>query len=322
MNVLLTSAGRRTSLTRAFQSAAHTLGGRVWAGDMDPLAAALQVADESVVLPPVDSSEYTSVLTEHVHTHEIDLLVPLIDTELGILAEAREQFREAGCHLLTSNASLIDLTFDKWASLQHFSAQQIRTPATWRPDHSSPDEWPDPVFVKPRRGSASQNACQMSRDKAARAVSGLDAPIVQEVITAPEITVDALFDLEGTLIHYVPRLRIRTEAGESIQGRTLPHDEWAPWLERVLRRVGSLGARGPITMQAFRTEPDPTFSEINPRFGGGFPLAHAAGARYPTWILEMCSGTSISPRFGDYTEGLCMTRAYTEWFVESSALDD
>lgn len=136
------------------------------------------------------------------------------------------------------------------------------------------------------------------------------------------MTVDALFDLNGTLIHYVPRLRLRTQAGESIQGRTLPDDQVGDWLRPVLRELGRLGARGPITLQGFCTEPEFTLSEVNPRFGGGFPLARAAGGRYPTWIVQMCNGNALSPRLGEYTEGLCMTRAYTEWFVEASSLNN
>ena len=59
-------------------------------------------------------------------------------------------------------------------------------------------------------------------------------PIVQEVLTGPEITIDALLDLEGRPIHYVPRRRIRTLGGESIQGVTLEHDTaFETWIEDV-----------------------------------------------------------------------------------------
>ncbi len=321
MNVLVASAGRRTSLLKAFQFAAHARNGRVWAGDADPLAPALQVADEGLILPRIGTSDYRSTIVEHVRAHDIDLVVPTIDPGLPPLAKARDALREAGSHVLVSTRSLLHLTSDKWRTLEHFSKQGTRTPASWRPEHSDFDDWPDPVFVKPRMGSASKNARRVAREDVPRILSTLDTPLLQEVIDAPEITVDALFDFEGRLLHYVPRLRIRTRSGESIQGRTLPDAEWRTWLRPLLRELGRLGAQGPVTLQAFRTEPEPTLSEINPRFGGGFPLARAAGGDYPDWILQLCEGHSVEPKLGEYEEGLCMTRAHTEWFIKEAALE-
>jgi len=322
MNVLLTSAGRRTSLLQFFQERLHERGGRVWAGDLDPLAPTLRIADATVVLPPIDEDDYVPTLLDHVQAHDIDLLVPLIDPELHPLAEARDTFTEAECRALVADPSLLDVVLDKWRTVQHFSEHGIRTPQSWLPESSTPDAWPDPVFVKPRRGSASKSARRVARDALPHVLNDMDEPILQEVVEAPEITVDALFALGGTLLHYVPRRRVRTMAGESIQGRTLPDEDVASWLRPVLREVGRLGARGPITLQAFLTEPEPTLSEINARFGGGFPLARAAGGHYPAWIIQMCEDESVVPRLGDYEADLCMTRAYTEWFVEADALDE
>lgn len=320
MNVLLTSAGRRTTLLRHFQKCVHEREGRIWAGDLDPLAPTLQIADETVALPPVTEAEYIPTLLEHVQAHEIDLVVPLIDPGLPPLAEARETFAAVGCCVLVSSPSLLDLVSDKWHTVQHFSNQGVCTPSSWLPHQSDADAWPDPLFVKPRHGSASTAARRVSHEQLPYVLDKIDAPILQEIVESPEITVDALFDRTGTLLHYVPRRRIRTMGGESIQGQTLSDSEIGTWLRPVLRQVGDLGARGPITLQAFLTEPEPTLSEINARFGGGFPLTRAAGGNYPEWILRMCAGESIAPRLGDYQPDLCMTRAYTEWFVDRDTL--
>lgn len=322
MNVLLTSAGRRTSLLQFFQSAASEQDGAVWAGDADPLAPTLQIASHSIALPPIQDRMYVPTLLDRVETLDLDIVIPLIDPDVQALSSVRHQFLTAGCQPLLSTPSFLELVHDKWKTVKHFSENGIRTPSSWRPAHSSPEDWPDPAFIKPRRGSASKNAQRVGREHASSVAASINAPLLQEVIEAPEITIDALFDLDGTLIHYVPRLRIRTMAGESIQGRTLSDPDLHSWLRHLLPHLGTIGARGPITVQAFRTDPDPTLLEINPRFGGGFPLTHAAGGRYPKWILQMCNGTSVSPRLGDYKTGLCMTRAYTEWFADVSSLPE
>ena len=64
------------------------------------------------------------------------------------------------------------------------------------------------------------------------------------------------------------------------------------------------------------SELGPVLNEINPRFGGGFPLANAAGARYSEWVVRECRGEAVLPDIGDYQTGLSMTRHYTELFVE------
>lgn len=322
MNVLLTSAGRRTSLLQLFLDDVDEQDGQVWAGDLDALAPTLQIADEAVVLPPIGDDAYLPTLLDLVREHAIDLLVPLIDPDLKPLAKAREDFAEVGCRVLVSERALLDVALDKWSTVQYFSERGVQTPESWLPESSTPDAWPDPVFIKPRHGSASEAARRVSREHAKQEMASIDAPILQSVMEAPEITVDALFDLDGTLVHYVPRRRVRTMAGESIQGRTLRDTDLRAWLRPVLRKVGRLGARGPITLQAFLTTPEPTLSEINARFGGGFPLAHAAGGLYPEWIVQLCEGQSVEPRLGDYEADLCMTRAYTEWFVQAHALKE
>jgi carbamoyl-phosphate synthase large subunit len=139
---------------------------------------------------------------------------------------------------------------------------------------------------------------------------------VQEYIEAPEITVDALLDLTGEVIHLVPRIRLKTVGGESVQGVTMPDEPIRPWLLEVLGVISSLGGRGPVTIQAFLTPEEPTLIEVNPRFGGGFPLTLEAGGDYPKWIVEMIEGRRVEPRLGEYRKGLFMTRALEEIYVD------
>jgi carbamoyl-phosphate synthase large subunit len=73
-----------------------------------------------------------------------------------------------------------------------------------------------------------------------------------------------------------------------------------------------LGAAGPLTIQAFLTSDGPVLSEINARFGGGFPLALAAGGAYPAWLLDLVDGRAVTPRLGEYESGLYMTRYHVE----------
>jgi carbamoyl-phosphate synthase large subunit len=142
---------------------------------------------------------------------------------------------------------------------------------------------------------------------------------VQERLRGIEITIDALLDNDGEPLHYVPRQRIKTVAGESVQGVTIDDSKERSWIIAMLSVAGHLGATGPITAQAFLCPRGPVLIEINPRFGGGFPLGYAAGARYPEWLVDACHGEVIPLTLGEYTRGLFMTRSHAEQFAMTPA---
>jgi carbamoyl-phosphate synthase large subunit len=314
--VLVVAAGRRTTLVRAFVEATRTRGGRTIAGDVDPLAPALYLADEAVRLPRTTDPGYIRAVLDVVERHHVGLLVPTIDTDLPSLAHNVEMLRTAGCRLALSSASFIRITGDKVRTTDTFESLGIDVPIRWLPPIEDIDGLPERVVVKPRNGSASVGVHEVGRDQLAGIIGLVTDPIVQEVLDGPEITIDALLDFDGRPLHYVPRRRIKTVGGESIEGVTLEHDpSFEAWIVKVLERAARLGAAGPLTLQAFLTPRGPVLTEINPRFGGGYPLGLAAGATYPDWLLDLVDGRTVEPRLGVYEPGLYMTRYHVEHFT-------
>lgn len=316
INVLVTSAGRRTSLTGAFVEAAHRRGGLVYAGDVDPLAPALVISDRPLRTTPNTAPDYVDRLVRAVAEHGIGLVVPTVDTDLGPLAAHRGAFEAIGCRLAISSERFVAITLDKFETGEAFGAAGIRVPRSWLPPLPDGEDLPDVLFVKPRQGSASKDTYQVARGDLARTLGMVPGPVVQELLTGPEITIDALLDFDGRPIHFVPRVRIKTIGGESVEGMTLAHDDaLESWIERLLLVCATLGAAGPLTLQAFLTPDGPVLSEVNPRFGGGFPLALAAGADYATWLLDMVAGVDVPPRLRAYEPELYMTRYHVEHFT-------
>ena len=316
VNVLVTSAGRRTTLVRAFAEEAHKRGGRVHAGDVDALAPALYLADDFLHTRRTDDPAYVADLLGAVALRSIRLVVPTIDTDLPVLAAGKPSFGTLGCMIAVSTESFVELTLDKYQTGVRFGAAGIRVPLSWLPPIPQTVERPSRVFVKPRRGSASQGAYEVAREDLDSVLRLVPQAVVQEVISGPEVTIDALFDFDGQPIHFVPRRRIRTLGGESVQGVTLDHDPTIEdWIEHVLGLCSELGAMGPLTIQAFLSPDGPILSEINPRFGGGFPLALAAGGKYATWLLDMAEGRNVEPRLRQFESGLFMTRYNVEHFT-------
>ena len=315
---MITSAGRRISLLRAFQEAVRPGGGRVVAADADSLAPALYFADEGVALPKATSSDYTAALLETIERYDIGLVVPTIDTELLPLASSADLVAAEGCVALISSEHLVRIAADKWRTVQFFAAKGINTPRSWLPEEmAGGEELPQDLFIKPRDGSASENAFALSRDRLRDGLGVVPDPLIQERMVGQEMTTDCYLGLDEHCCHYVPRLRIRTVGGESIQGVTVSDKDIRDWLLRVLQIVRDAGGVGPITLQAFLTEHGPVLSEINPRFAGGFPLTNVAGGHYPDWIVRTLEGETIRPTAGAYRDGVYMTRYYVEHFTEN-----
>ena len=53
-------------------------------------------------------------------------------------------------------------------------------------------------------------------------------------------------------------------------------------------------------------------TDVNARFGGGFPLPTAAGSRYPELALALARGEHPEPHLGEFEEGVLMSRFYSE----------
>ena len=186
-------------------------------------------------------------------------------TNCRILAKCKAAFEALGCRIAISSASFVDLTLDKYQTGIVFGGAGIHVPWSWLPPLERSVDLPSRVFVKPRRGSASQDLFNVARGDLSGVLPLVSDPIVQEILVGPEVTIDALFDFDGRPIHYVPRLRLRTLGGESVQGVTMDHDEAMEiWIERLLRLCSRLGAAGPLTIQAFQTDDGFVLSEINP----------------------------------------------------------
>ncbi|MCZ6918301.1 MAG: hypothetical protein O7I93_16120, partial [Gemmatimonadetes bacterium] len=94
-NILISSAGRRVALLRAFKEALAHLGvsGNVLAADMSRLSSAFHIADDAFVVPRCTSTEFIPTLLRACRERTIRLVIPTIDTELPVLAAHRDEFR-------------------------------------------------------------------------------------------------------------------------------------------------------------------------------------------------------------------------------------
>ncbi len=317
VNVLLTCAGQRVDIVRAFQAAmrggAHR--GRVLVSDLDPLSPSLFAADEVVVLPPVDDPGYGHAVAAVCAREGVRAVLPLTDLDPVVLAEAADAIRAAGAQVFLPSPTVALGCQDKWACHLMLGERGLPSPPTWLPDEVDPVELPYPVLLKQRLGFAGRNIYRCTSPAELAFFRGYSPAesVIQQALSGLEFSIDCFGDLDGRALGAVPRAMIQSKGGEQIKGETLDDPQL---VELGASTVEGLGLVGPSTVQCFRENGQILgITDINTRFGGAFPLPQAAGAGYPQMILAIAAGERPGSRLGTHTPGVVMTR-----FLEQSLL--
>jgi len=308
VNILLTCIGRRVSLAEAFRRALASVGveGKIFGADWSRLAPAFHAADEGFVVPGVNAPDYVDVLLDLCRRREVDLVVPLIDWELTTLADARDRFEALGARVVVSSPEVTRTCWDKREAFRFLSAHGVDTPRLL--SFKEAMGGPFPVIAKDRYGSASKRVRRLYSASAMKRMGRRRKRLlIQEYVEGREYTVDVYTGLDGRPRVAVPRWRIQVRAGEVAKGMTVRHAE-------VIRRSLHLaevlgGCRGVITCQCrVDGEGAVKFFDVNPRFGGGVPLAIRAGADFPKWLIQEHLGRRPDIDPDGWESGLVMLR--------------
>jgi carbamoyl-phosphate synthase large subunit len=320
MNILLTSAGRRVELLKAFRQSMYrsNISGNIITADLKSSAPASFLADRAELVPRVDDPQYIDRLLEICDLHDIDLLIPLIDTELHLLSLHHQKFRERGVTPLISSAITNEICCSKKHTSVFFQQIGVRTPKVYELSEVTDRDFP--LILKPDRGSSSVGVYAIKDRAELNFFSNyVEETIIQELIEGDEYTIDILVDFQGKVISIVPRLRLETRAGEVSKGVTVKNPTLIAAAKKVVESLP--GAVGCITLQCF-LQPDGEiiFIEINPRFGGGYPLSYRAGADFPSWLLQLHAGKDLNVAIDEWEDGLAMLRYDDAIFVKADEI--
>lgn len=298
-NILITSAGKRVELLLEFQRElkAEYPEAKVLTTDLNPvMSPACQLSDKSFPVHRVTSPEYTDELLDICESNDVKLVIPTIDTELAILAANRDRFSKLGIEIMVSDSDFIALCRDKRKTMSLFDNLGIRNPESR--DKNAPVF---PMFAKPYDGSLSTNIHIIRRQE----------DLTPEILTDPkllfmeyidkkeykEFTVDMYYGADGIIKSIVPRERIEVRSGEVNKGATRKNYLVGYLKERM---TAMPMVRGCICIQLFHRESDNDVVgiEINPRYGGGYPLSYCSGANFPKLMIdEYIKGKQL-----DYTD--------------------
>lgn len=315
MNILISSAGRRGALVRLAAAEAAAVGGEVFGADASASSAACRMTAAWARMPRCSDPAFVDSLLTLCRRWRIGLVIPTIDTELPVLAAVRDRFADMGTRIALSGPATVEIGGDKL--LTHGFLERTGLPtvrrfppligADGRPAPPVPRPEDYPVILKPRRGSASHGVQLIDDEDALQFFHRRTAePIVQEFAAGTEYTVNMFVDRRGRCVAAVPHRRIETRGGEVSKCVTERHEG----LTRCAARMAAAlpDAYGPMCFQAFVDGEAVRIIEINCRFGGGYPVAYAAGANFLGWLLDDCLGRPLRQPQDDWRAGVAMLR--------------
>lgn len=306
---LLTSVGRRVELVRHFLEveAADPERLRVIGTEIDPYAPAAQLLgqDRLHVVPRVDDPGYAPHIRALCEDHDVNAVFPLIDPDIPALGAAG-----SGVPLAAVSPEMSEVVSDKSLTHDWLARVGVPTPRTWEPDATRDEDLP--AFIKPRRGSSGIGA-HVVADRAEHDfhAARLDAPIVQELMAGPEVTIDVIVGRAGETLAMVQRQRMAVRGGEVSRGVVVQDDTLDRTVESV---VAALQPTGPVTVQGmYDAVGNFKETEVNARMGGGLPLAIAAGVPVAEVLRDSWAGLAPS-RVAKVETGLQMVRFDESFF--------
>jgi carbamoyl-phosphate synthase large subunit len=318
MNILILSAGRRVSLFLSFQKELKKYfpESDVYTIDANPERSSVCQINKrnSAQISMVHDADYVKNLTNFVQRNNIKIIIPTIDTELKVLSDLKEEFATFGCEIVISDKEFIENCQDKENQKDFFELFDIKTPQIYKRNKIT-----YPAFAKPKNGSRSQGIVYLnSPEDMSERIKNDQNLMFMELVSADdyqEFTVDMYFTKDSSLLSLVPRERLAVRDGEISIGRTVKGKLYKNLLEKFSYLKG---ARGCITAQFFYSAKANQLLgiEINPRFGGGYPLSRAAGVNFQENIIQEYALQNKNLIFNDcWKENVVMLRHDSEVFI-------
>lgn len=311
LNILILSCGTRNKIVQYFRKELAD-NGDVIATDCSDLAPALYDADKYFVVPRIDNNNYIDTVLSICKDHNVKAVFSLIDPELHLLAKYKQEFLEIGTVPIIPNLSVVDMCFDKYKMYQFLTTNNYKTMKSYI---DKEEFYRDvdlglinyPVFVKPIKGSASNNINKVfSKSEIELLFSRFDNLMIQEYMDGVEFGADVYIDIisnEPVAIFLKEKIVMR--AGETDKANSIKDPELFDLIKRFVKNAGFNGI---IDIDIFKVNDEYYISEVNPRFGGGYPHAYESGVNIPKMIINNLNGNTNVEQIGNYDEEIYLMK--------------
>ena len=317
MNILILSAGTRNKIVQYFRKALAGEG-MVIATDCSDTAPAVYDADKYYIVPRMCDPGYLDVILDICKKENVDGVLSLIDPELSLLAEHRDDFEAVGTTVIGSSYELCEMALDKFQMYSwlvehgYSSAKSYMDKEEFYADVDA-GKITYPVFVKPARGSASIAISKVYDKETVELLFAHDEGLmIQEFMDGQEIGADVYIDmLTGEVVSIFTKKKLKMRAGETDKAVSFKNEKLFALIEQFVEEAGFLGQ---IDIDIFEINGEYFISEVNPRFGGGYPHAYECGCNHMNLIVNNLKKRANLKNIGAYEDGVYMMK-YNEVMI-------
>lgn len=318
MNILILSAGTRNKVVQYFKRAIGD-SGLVVATDMSDIAPAVYDADKFYKVPRMTDDGYIDVIFDICKKEKINGVLTLIDPELSLLAKYENEFSALGVTVIGSSYELCERALDKMEMFEWLTSHGYNCAKSYvdkEKFYSDIDAGiiTYPVFVKPVRGSASISISKVyDKETVELLFAHNENLMIQEFLDGQEIGADVYIDmLSGEVVSIFTKKKIVMRAGETDKAVSFKDENLFDLIEKFAKECGWSGQ---IDIDIFDVDGRYYISEVNPRFGGGYPHAYECGCDHMTMILNNLCGRVNDKNIGKYESDVYMMK-YNEIMVK------
>lgn len=322
MNILILSAGTRNKVVQYFRKELKGEG-IVVATDMSDLAPAIYEADKYYIVPKITDDGYLDMIFDICKKDKISGVLSLIDPELSLLARHKDEFQKIGTTVIGSSYELCEMSLDKYEMFNwlthhgYLCAKSYIDKDTFLRDLDN-GSVTFPVFVKPTQGSASISISKVYDRKTIELLfEHEDGLMIQEFLNGQEIGADVYIDMiSGDIISIFTKKKLKMRAGETDKAVSFKDEKLFALIEKFVRDAGY---RGQIDIDIFDIDGKYYISEVNPRFGGGYPHAYESGANHMKYIFNNLKKIKNDKHIGEYDNDVYMMK-YNEVMIKKNDL--
>lgn len=286
--------------------------GKVIATDMSDIAPAVYEADVFYRVPCIMSEGYIDTVLDICKKENVSGVLSLIDPELSLLAENKDRFEMIGVTVIGSPLRLCERAFDKMSMFEWLSAHGYRCAKSYSDKDKFYADIADrkisyPVFVKPIRGSASNSVSKVYDKETVDLLFARNKDLmIQEFLNGQEIGADVYIDMvSGETVSIFTKKKLVMRAGETDKSVSFKDDKLFDLIVKFCQESGWLGE---VDIDLFEIDGEYYISEVNPRFGGGYPHAYECGCNHMQLILNNICGKRNVKNIGAYEENIYMMK--------------
>ncbi len=318
MNILILSAGTRNKVIQYFKKALNGKG-LVIATDCSTVAPAIYEADKYYIVPRMTEVGYIDVILDICEKEKISGVLSLIDPELSLLAENKVRFEKVGTTVIGSSYELCERTLDKMDMYNWLTAHNYKCAKSYTDKEEFYRDLGDgkakfPVFVKPVRGSASIAISKVNDKETVDLLFAHNNNLmIQEFLDGQEIGADCYIDMvSGQVVSIFTKKKLVMRAGETDKAVSFKDKKL---FDLIKKFVSESGFKGQIDIDIFDVNGEYYISEVNPRFGGGYPHAYESGCDHMSLIVNNLDGKANKDQIGNYEDGIYMMK-YNEVMIK------